>query len=123
MPESVSPNPAEKLNLPLILSGLMSVIFLAALDSTVVGPAMPKIIADLHGMAHYAGPFSAYMLCSTLAIVISGKLSDLFGRKRVLMTGLVIFLGASALCGFSPSMKALIVFRGLQGVGGGVIFS
>lgn len=107
----------------LIMSGVMLSLLLAALDNTIVGTAMPKIIHDLHGMAHYAWPFTSYMLFSTSVIPISGKLADLYGRKRIDLIGLVIFLSASALCGLSSSMTQLIVFRGLQGIGGGTLVS
>ena len=107
----------------LIMSGVMLSLLLAALDNTIVGTAMPKIIHDLHGMAHYAWPFTSYMLFSTSIIPISGKLADLYGRKRIDLIGLVVFLSASALCGLSSSMTQLIVFRGLQGIGGGTLVS
>src|SRR5208337_2200469 len=107
----------------LIMSGVMLSLLLAALDNTIVGTAMPKIIHDLHGMAHYAWPFTSYMLFSTSIIPISGKLADIYGRKRIDLIGLVIFLSASALCGLSASMTQLILFRGLQGIGGGTLIS
>ena len=102
---------------------IMISLLLAALDSTIVGTAMPKIIGDLHGMERYSWPFTAYMLFSTLAIVVFGSLSDLYGRKPVFLFGILFFLFASALCGLSRSMTQLIVFRGLQGIGGGVLVS
>ncbi len=102
---------------------IMISLLLAALDSTIVGTAMPKIIGELHGMERYSWPFTAYMLFSTLAIVVFGRLSDLYGRKPVFLFGILFFLFSSALCGLSRSMLQLIIFRGLQGIGGGVLVS
>ncbi|HME41558.1 MAG TPA: MDR family MFS transporter [Syntrophorhabdales bacterium] len=106
-----------------IMISIMISLLLAALDSTIVGTAMPKIIGDLHGMERYSWPFTAYMLFSTLAIVVFGRLSDLYGRKPVFLFGILFFLFSSALCGLSRSMLQLIIFRGLQGIGGGVLVS
>jgi EmrB/QacA subfamily drug resistance transporter len=113
----------SKRNLILTMISLMVSLLLAALDSTIVGTAMPKIIGDLRGMEHYSWPFTSYMLCSTVAILIFGKLSDMYGRKPIFVSGIVVFLVSSALCGMSRSMAQLILFRGLQGIGGGVIIS
>jgi EmrB/QacA subfamily drug resistance transporter len=106
-----------------ILGGVMSSLLLASLDNTIVGTAMPKIIHDLKGMEHYSWPFTAYMLFSTTIIPIAGKLSDIYGRKLIVLIGLTIFITASALCGLSSDMMQLIIFRGLQGLGGGVLVS
>ena len=106
-----------------IMVSIMISLLLAALDSTIVGTAMPKIIGELHGMERYSWPFTAYMLFSTLAIVVFGRLSDLYGRKPVFLFGILFFLFSSALCGLSRSMLQLIIFRGLQGIGGGVLVS
>jgi EmrB/QacA subfamily drug resistance transporter len=113
----------QKSNMILTLISLMITLLLAALDSTIVGTAMPKIIGDLNGMEHYSWPFTAYMLCSTVAMLIFGKLSDTHGRKPVFIFGIIIFLVSSALCGLSQSMMQLVLFRGVQGIGGGVIVS
>lgn len=110
-------------NIILTMGSLMISLLLAALDSTIVGTAMPKIIGDLQGMEHYSWPFTAYMLCSTLAILIFGKLSDMYGRKPIFILGIIVFLASSALCGMSRTMPQLILFRGLQGAGGGIIIS
>lgn len=98
-------------------------MLLASLDGTIVGTAMPKVISDLHGMEYYAWPFTAYMLCSTTAIPIFGKLADIYGRKPIYFIGVVVFLLGSTLSGLSQSMMQLIVFRGLQGIGGGILMS
>ena len=96
---------------------------MAALDSTIVGTAMPKVISELQGMEHYAWPFTAYMLTSTIGIPIFGKLADIYGRKPIYFIGIIVFLVGSGLCGLSQSMTQLIFFRGLQGIGGGVLMS
>ena len=107
------------------IAGLMLTLLLAALDKTIVGTAMPKIIAQLNGFERYAWVTTAYLLTSTIAVPIVGKLSDLFGRKWILLGGAVIFVAASALCGAAGNlplpidgMNQLILFRGLQGIGG-----
>jgi EmrB/QacA subfamily drug resistance transporter len=106
-----------------VMISIMISLLLAALDNTIVGTAMPKIIGELHGMAQYTWPFTAYILFSTLSIVVFARLSDLYGRKPIYLFGIFFFLFSSALCGLSQSMLQLIIFRGLQGIGGGVLFS
>ncbi len=113
----------SKKRIGFIIFGLMLSVLLAALDSTIVGTAMPKVIKDLQGMEHYAWPFTAYMLCSTIGIPIFGKLADIYGRKPIFFIGIILFLISSALCGLSQTMTQLIVFRGLQGIGGGILMS
>lgn len=107
----------------LIMGAAMLGLFLAAMDQTVVGTAMPRVIAELRGLELYSWVFTAYMLTSTIAVPIVGKLSDLYGRKLFFIAGVVIFLLGSALSGMSQSMTQLIVFRGLQGIGGGFLFA
>ena len=106
-----------------VMVGVMLGVLLSSLDSSVVGTAMPKIISDLHGMSEYSWPFTAYMLCSTIIIPISGKMADSYGRKLVYLTGIGIFLLTSTLCGLSQNMIQLIIFRGAQGFGGGIIMA
>ena len=110
----------------------MLTLFLAALDGTIVNTALPTIARDLHGFDRYTWPSIAYLLTSTTMIPIVGKLSDQFGRKWFLMSGVVIFLLGSALCGATPEiasalnvdpMNLFIFFRGFQGIGGGMLFS
>lgn len=103
--------------------GVMLGLLLAALDQTIVGTAMPQIIADLRGFDFYTWTFTAYMLASTASVPIFGKLSDVWGRKPLLLGGIGVFLVASILCGLSQEMWQLILFRGLQGVGGGILMS
>ena len=104
-----------------VMAAVMMAMLLSAVDQTVVGTAMPKIIADLNGLQHYAWVATAYLLASTASMPIWGKLSDAFGRKRFFILGMVIFVVASALCGQSHSMLELIGFRALQGLGAGAM--
>ena len=96
-------------------------MLLAALEATVVGTAMPTIVAALGGLAHYSWVFSAYLLTSTVTVPVWGKLSDLFGRRRLFQIGVAVFLIGSAACGFSQSMTQLIVSRAVQGLGAGAL--
>jgi EmrB/QacA subfamily drug resistance transporter len=103
------------------MAGLMLCIFVAAMDSTVVGTALPTISRELNGFALYSWVFTGYLLTGTTSVPIWGRLADLYGRRRVLLTGLCLFVAASLLCGLSTNMLALIVFRTLQGVGAGCL--
>jgi EmrB/QacA subfamily drug resistance transporter len=115
-----------------ILGALLLVLLLSALDQTIVSTAMPRIIEQLKGLEFYAWVTTAYMLTSTVSVPIYGKLSDLYGRKPILVFGIVLFLVGSVLCGLSgefgtlpvlgTGMTQLIVFRGLQGLGSGALF-
>jgi len=105
--------------LALVFSGLMLVMLMAALDSTIVATALPTIAGDLGGLNHISWVSTAYLLAQTVVTPLYGKLGDLFGRRIVLQVGLVIFLCGSALCGLSQSFPELIAFRALQGLGGG----
>lgn len=103
--------------------GVVAVVaatLVAALDSTIVGTVMPTVIGELGGIEQYAWVFSIYLLTLTVATPTGGRLADIVGRKPVFLVGLVVFVAASALCGLSQSMEQLIVFRALQGLGGGV---
>jgi EmrB/QacA subfamily drug resistance transporter len=100
--------------------GVAAVMLLAALDGTIVGTAMPRVIAELQGFEHYAAVTTTYMLTATVVVPIVGKLSDLYGRKPFLLIGVAVFTIASALCGAAGSMTQLIVFRGIQGLGAGI---
>jgi EmrB/QacA subfamily drug resistance transporter len=105
--------------LALIFSGLLLVMFLAALDQTIVATALPTIVGDLGGLSHISWVVTAYLLAQTVVTPLYGKLGDLYGRKVVLQSALVLFLAGSALCGLSQSLDELIAFRALQGLGGG----
>jgi EmrB/QacA subfamily drug resistance transporter len=104
-----------------ITAGLLLGMSLGALEATVVGTAMPTVIATLGGLAHYSWVFSAYLLTSTASVPIWGRLSDLYGRRRMYITGIVIFLIGSMMSGAATSMPMLIVSRAIQGLGTGAI--
>ncbi len=103
----------------LVFSGLLLVMLVAALDSTIVSTALPTIAGDLGGLQHISWVATAYLLGQTIVTPLYGKIGDLYGRKRVLQGALVLFLIGSALCGAAQSMTELIAFRGIQGLGGG----
>ena len=105
------------------VAGVILVIFLYAIDGTVVSIAMPTVVARLGDLELYSWVFSIYMLTSALATPLFGKLSDLFGRRRLMLIGIAIFTLGSALCGAAQSMGQLIVFRAIQGIGGGAIYA
>ena len=117
--------PAEMTRNARILAtlGIALAMFLAALDQTIVGTALPRIVAELQGLDYYAWVATSYMVASTVMTPISGKLGDLFGRKPALLIGIVGFVLASALCGQAQNMAELIAFRGIQGLFGGVLFA
>src|SRR3982075_144938 len=100
----------------------MLALLLAALDQTIVGTAMPRIIADLNGFDKYAWVTTAYLVTSTVTIPISGKLGDLFGRKPFLLAGMIGFVLAYALCWAYQDMIILILFRGIQALFGVILF-
>jgi EmrB/QacA subfamily drug resistance transporter len=102
-----------------IFSGLMLGMLLAALDQTIVATALPTIVSELGGINHLSWVVTAYLLASTSSTPLYGKISDLFGRKIVFQTAIVIFLVGSALSGLAQNMAELIAFRGLQGLGAG----
>ncbi len=102
-----------------VIGGLMLVMLLASLDQTIVSTALPTIVGDLGGLAHISWVVTAYLLAVTIVTPLYGKLGDLYGRKRVLQAALIIFLVGSVLCGQAQNMTELILFRGLQGLGGG----
>ena len=100
-------------------SGLLLALLLAALDSTIVSTALPTIVGDLGGLQHLAWVVTGYLLAQTIVTPVYGKLGDLYGRKVVLQSAIVLFLAGSALCGLSRTMFQLILFRAVQGLGGG----
>lgn len=102
-----------------VLTALMMVMLLAALDQTIVATALPKIATDLHGLNKYSWVATSYLLTSAIVTPIYGKIGDVLGRKRIFQTAIVIFLAGSALCGLSRNMDQLVAFRALQGVGAG----
>jgi EmrB/QacA subfamily drug resistance transporter len=111
--------PNDQPRVRLIFAALLLVLLLAALDQTIVSTALPTIVGDLGGIAHLSWVVTAYLLAATITGPLYGKLGDLYGRKRVLQTAIVVFLIGSALCGLAQSMAQLIAFRALQGLGAG----
>src|SRR5213595_2203403 len=102
-----------------VFVALMLGMFLAALDQTIVSTALPTIVGDLGGLNHLSWVVTSYLLASTISTPLYGKLGDMFGRKPLFLTAIVIFLAGSLLAGLSQSMAELIGFRALQGVGAG----
>src|ERR1700741_2556021 len=102
-----------------IIGALMSAMLLAALDQTIVSTALPRIASDLHGLSKYSWVATAYLLTSAVSTPLYGKISDMFGRKRIFQSAILIFLVGSVLCGVAQNMNQLIVFRGIQGIGAG----
>jgi EmrB/QacA subfamily drug resistance transporter len=102
-----------------VITALMLAMLLAALDQTIVSTALPRIVTDLHGLNRLSWVVTAYLLTSTISMPLYGKISDLYGRKKIFMFAIVIFLIGSVLCGLSQNMTQLISFRALQGLGAG----
>jgi EmrB/QacA subfamily drug resistance transporter len=113
------PSELSRERILIVYSGLVVVMLLSALDGTIVSTALPTIVGELGGLAHLSWVVTAYLLAQTIVTPLYGKIGDLYGRKRVLQTAIVIFLIGSVLCGMSGSMTQLIVFRAIQGLGGG----
>ncbi len=105
----------------LAMLGAMLAMLLAALDQTIVSTALPTIVRELGGLEHLSWVFTAYMLASTITVPLYGKLSDTYGRKPFFIIGIIVFLVGSVLAGAATSMAQLILFRGIQGIGGGAI--
>lgn len=105
------------------VTGVMLVIFLFAIDSTIVSTSMPTIVARLGGLELYSWVFSIYMLTSALATPVFGKLADLFSRRNLMLAGVAIFVAGSALCGAAQSMEMMVLFRAIQGIGGGAVYA
>jgi len=105
-----------------IVVAIMLALFLGALDQTIVGTALPRIITELNGASLYTWVVTIYLLASTVTVPIYGKLSDMYGRKPLLLIGVGLFLVGSALAGLSQNIEQLIIFRGIQGLGAGALF-
>ena len=103
----------------IVTLGIMLSLFMASMESTVIATAMPTIIGQLGGLEHYSWVFSAFMLASTATVPLYGKLSDLFGRRRLYIFAMGLFLIGSALSGQASNMTQLIIFRAIQGLGAG----
>lgn len=108
-------------NRPLVLASVMLGMFMGAIEATIVATAMPSIVGDLGGFSLFSWVFSVFLLMQAVTIPIYGKLADLFGRKPVFTFGVIVFLVGSILCGLSGSMKLLIIYRIIQGIGAGAI--
>lgn len=121
MSAAAVPAPAREGNrsVLVVFTGLMLVLLMAALDQTIVATALPTIVGDLGGLSHISWVVTAYLLAQTAVTPVYGKLGDIYGRKIVLQVALVVFLLGSALCGASQSLTELVLFRAVQGLGGG----
>ena len=105
----------------IIMLSVMASLFLVALDQTIVSTALGKIVEDLNAYSSLSWVVTAYLLTTTVTVPIAGKLSDLFGRRKLLLLGVAVFAGASLMCGLSGDINHLIVWRAVQGIGGGII--
>jgi EmrB/QacA subfamily drug resistance transporter len=120
-PEDAPVHVSKRARIEILIAVLLG-LFLSALDQTIVGPILPRIVSELHGVDYYTWVVTAYLLTSTVTVPIYGKLSDLFGRRPMLMVGIGLFLFGSALSGLSQTMWQLIAFRAIQGLGAGALF-
>ena len=111
----------EQKNQKFIVAGLLLGILMSAMDNTIVATAMGTIVSDLGGFDKFVWVTSAYMVATMASMPIFGKLSDMYGRKRFFIFGLVVFLIGSALCGMAQSIVQLSIFRAIQGIGGGAL--
>jgi EmrB/QacA subfamily drug resistance transporter len=111
--------PVSKRELYTVFAGLMLALALASLDQNIVSTALPRIVSDLGGLAHLSWVVTAFMVTSTISTPLYGKLSDMYGRKPLYFTAIIIFLIGSVVCGLAQTMFQLILFRALQGLGAG----
>src|ERR1700712_1272015 len=124
---SVRPEAVPDTEPPRLSRAQMNIIFvtillgmlLSALDQTIVSTALPTIVGDLGGAGHMSWVVTAYMLAETISTVLAGKFGDLFGRKRIFQLSVLIFIVGSFFCGLAENMNTLIIFRAVQGIGGG----
>lgn len=115
----MAPAPRDLAKREVIFVAIMLAIFMVSIEATIVATALPTIVGDLGGLRYFSWVFGAYLLTQAISIPIYGRLADFFGRKPLLISAVVIFLLGSTLSGFAHSMPALILFRGLQGIGAG----
>jgi EmrB/QacA subfamily drug resistance transporter len=111
----------KKSNIRWTIVGLMLGLLLASLDQTIVSTAMPTIVGEFGGLDKFVWVFSAYLIANVISMPIFGKLSDMYGRKKFFLLGLIVFMIGSALCGTSTNMLQLIIYRVIQGIGGGAL--
>jgi EmrB/QacA subfamily drug resistance transporter len=121
--EPISTGPLTRREILIVFVGLMTALFLSALDTNIVGVALPTIVGDLGGLQQIAWVGTAYLLTSTAATPLFGKFSDLYGRRRLFQVAIMVFVVGSLLCAISQTMTQLVLSRGVQGVGGGGIFA
>src|SRR5262245_32623994 len=114
---------ADRVHRPFVLACIVLTIFMASIELTIVAMAMPQIVGELGGFDLYGWVFAALLLAQATTTVIYGKLADIYGRKPVLITGVLIFLIGSLACGFAATMPMLILFRFVQGLGAGAMQS
>jgi len=119
MTEPIQPQVLSPKQIRVTIGGLLLVLLLAALDSTIVATALPTIVGEMGGLTHLSWVVTAYLLAQTVVTPLYGKLGDLYGRKKVVQVAIVIFLAGSALCGLAKSLTQLIIYRAIQGLGGG----
>ncbi|MDD5702574.1 MAG: MDR family MFS transporter [Dehalococcoidales bacterium] len=119
----VDPSSLPRRQILLTLAGVLMALFLSSLNQTVVATAMPRIITDLGGFSQYAWVTTAYLITSTVIVPITGKLSDMYGRKVFYVGAIIIFTLGALLCGFSQTMTQIIIFRAIQGLGAGVMMA
>src|ERR1700686_1655268 len=109
---------APQQSIRMIFGALFLVLLLAALDQTIVSTALPTIVGELGGLQHLSWVVTAYILATTVVTPVYGKLCDIFGRKLMLQSAIIVFLAGSVLCGMAHTMGQLIAFRAIQGIGG-----
>ena len=116
-----TPAPVDRATIHAIMMGIMLAMFLSALEQTIVAPALPTIGRTLGDVGSLSWVVTAYLLANTVATPLFGKLSDIHGRRRMMLIAIVIFIVGSVACALAPNMPALIAARALQGIGGGGI--
>lgn len=121
--KSVGLRSLSRQQITMTMAGVMLALFLSSLDQTIVTTAMPRIVADLGGFEHYTWLTTAYMIAATVVLPITGRLTDIYGRKPFYIGGIVIFIMGSAFSGLSQSMIQIIISRGIQGIGAGVMMA
>lgn len=112
---------SNRSNRTTVMVSIVLAMLVASMDTTIANTTMPIIVKEIGGSDLFAWAFTSYMVLSTVLAPLAGRLSDLFGRKKIYAAGILLFLGGSVLCGLSQSMLQLILFRAIQGIGAGVM--